>query len=118
MKKQIISLITAVTIFFILGLTDCVLATNQPIENEDTPITSEVTNVQEPGMTQNQDNTQWIGANSTPTDYINDINSQLQNIVSKQQPKDNRRAVAVTIIIIVTVALIAMLVTWYYMTNQ
>lgn len=114
MKKQIISFMMAVTIFFILGLTDGVLATNQPIENEDTPITSEVTNVLESGMTQNQDDTQWVGANSAPTDYINDIN----NIVSKQQPKDNRRAVAVTIIIIVTVALIAMLVTWYYMTNQ
>lgn len=118
MKKQIISSITLIMLTFILGLSSRVIATNQPIANEDIPVTNVVTNVPTSDPTPIQNNTEWINTNSAPSDYVNDINNQLQNMVSKQQPKDMRRQVAVTVIVIVTVLLIVGLITWYYLTNQ
>jgi hypothetical protein len=118
MKKQIVSSIILIILTFILGLSNRVLATNQTIVNEDIPITNVVTNV--PTQIQNniEANVQTPWTNSAPTDYVNDISNQLQNIASGQQPKDMRRQVAIMVIIIVTVLLIVGLITWYYMTNQ
>ncbi len=112
MKKQVISSIALIIIAFMLGLTNYVGATNQNVENENVVVENEIINTN-----RTENNTEWYGVNSAPTDLVNDINDQLQNINSTK-PKDNRRAVAVTIIIIITVALIAILVGWYYMTNQ
>lgn len=117
MKQQIVSVITLIMFAFILGLSSRVIATNQPIANEDIPVTNVVTNVPTSETTPIQNNTEWINTNSTSSDYVNDINNQLQNMVSKQQPKDMRRQVTVTVII-VTVLLIVGLITWYYMTNS
>lgn len=118
MKKRIISFITLMMLTFILGVSNDVLATNQPIANEDIPVTNEATNIPSSEPTPIQNNTEWINTNAAPSDYVNDINNQLQNMVSKQQPKDMRRQVAVTVIVIVTVLLIVGLITWYYLTNQ
>lgn len=118
MKQQIVSVITLIMFAFILGLSSRVIATNQPIANEDIPVTNVVTNVPTSETTPIQNNTEWINTNSASSDYVNDINNQLQNMVSKQQPKDMRRQVTVTVIIIVTVLLIVGLITWYYMTNS
>lgn len=112
MKKQIISFMAFIMILFILGLTDCVLAINQVVEDENSTMQNQLIN-----STGIESNVQTPGTNPTSNDFVNSINNGLQNLVQKP-PKDNRRAVAVTIIIIVTVALIAALVTWYYMTNQ
>lgn len=116
MKKQIVSVITLIMFAFILGLSSRVIATNQPIANEDIPVTNVVTNIPTSEPMPIQNNTEWINTNSASSDYVNDINNQLQNMVSRQQPKDMRRQVTVTIII-VTVLLIVGLITWYYMTN-
>lgn len=112
MKKQIISFMAFIMISFILGLTDCVLAINQVVEDENSTMQNQLIN-----STGIESNVQTPGTNPTSNDFVNSINNGLQNLAQKP-PKDNRRAVAVTIIIIVTVALIAALVTWYYMTNQ
>lgn len=117
MKKQIVSVITLIMFAFILGLSSRVIATNQPIANEDIPVTNVVTNIPTSEPMPIQNNTEWINTNSASSDYVNDINNQLQNMVSRQQPKDMRRQVTVTVIISVTVLLIVGLITWYYMTN-
>lgn len=113
MKKQIISSIILIMITFMLGLTGRVLATDQNIDNDEGIIGNYVENT-----TGIESNVQAQGTNTAPTDYVNDINDQLQNMASKQQPKDMRRQVAVMVIIIITVLLIVGLITWYYMTNQ
>ena len=113
MKKQIISSIILIMITFMLGLTGRVLATDQNIDNDEGIIGNYVENT-----TGIESNVQAQGTNTAPTDYINDISNQLQNIASEQQPKDMRRQVAIMVIIIVTVLLIVGLITWYYMTNQ
>ena len=112
MKKKVISSITLMIIAFMLGLVNYVGATNQNIEDGNITVENEIVN-----KTDGENNTQWYGTNSTPKDFVNDINNQLQN-VNSAQPSDNRKSVIVTIIVIITVALIAVLVTWYYMTNQ
>lgn len=113
MKKQIISSILLIVIVLILGSIEGVLATGQNIDNEEGIVENYIENTN-----REDNNIQMQGTNTAPTDLVNDINNQLQNLASKQQPKDNRRSVAITIIVIITVALIAALVTWYYMTNQ
>lgn len=113
MKKRMILSITLIIIAFIIGLASKTLATDQNLNNEG----ENVGNYME-DTNKVESNRQEPEANTTPTDYINDLNNQLQNIASKQQPKDMRRQVAVTVIIIITVLLIVGLVTWYYMTNQ
>lgn len=112
MKKQIVSSIILIMIAFILGLTGRVLATSQDVDDGGT-----VQNYVE-NTTGEESNIQQQGTNTAPTDYVNDISNQLQNIASRQQPKDMRRQVAIMAIIIVTVLLIVGLITWYYMTNQ
>lgn len=112
MKKQIVSSIILIMIAFMLGLTGRVLATSQDVDDGGT-----VQNYVE-NTTGEESNIQQQGTNTAPTDYINDISNQLQNIASGQQPKDMRRQVAIMVIIIVTVLLIVGLITWYYMTNQ
>lgn len=114
MKKRIISSIMLIMLTFILGLSSRVLATNQTIVNEDIPITNVVT--QTSNNVEGNIQTPWT--NSAPEDYINNISNQLQDMASKQPPKDTRRQVAVMVIIIITVLLIVGLITWYYMTNQ
>lgn len=112
MKKQIISTIILIMIAVLFGLTGKGLATNQAIVGEEGIVENYLENTND--VTSNM---QAPGTNATPTDYVNNISDQLQNMVSKQQPKDQRRQVAVTTIIIITILLIIGLVTWYYMTN-
>lgn len=123
MKRKMLSFIMIIMAAFILGMTSRVLATNLNIDNEEETRENYLENA-----TEVESNTQIQGTNAEPTqapetgttstDYINDLSERLQNMASKQQPKDMRRQVAVTVIIIVTVLLIIGLVTWYYMTNQ
>ncbi|MCI9039555.1 MAG: hypothetical protein HFJ29_06790 [Clostridia bacterium] len=112
MKKKIVSMMVLITIAFIIGMADCVGATNTNIDNTNMMIENEIVNT-----TGIENNTQWPGINESTNHFINDINDQLQNMTYTPK-KDNRRAVTVTIIIIITVAIIAALVGWYYMTNQ
>lgn len=121
MKRKMLSSIMIIMVAFILGLTSRVLAINQSIDNEEEMVENYLENTM--GV---EENTQIQGTNIEPTqapgtnstDYVNDLSERLQNMASQQQPKDQRKQVAVTTIIIVTILLIIGLVTWYYMTNQ
>lgn len=112
MKKQMISMIALITVAFILGLANFVGATNTNIENGNIIIENEIVNT-----TGIENNTQWPGVNEPTNNFINDINNQLQNMTYTPK-KDNRKAITVTVIIIITTAIIAALVGWYYITNQ
>ena len=118
MKKRMISSIMLIMFTFILGVSSRVLATNQTIANEDIPITNVVINVPTQISNNVEGNIQTPWTNSVPEDYINNISNQLQDMASKQPPKDTRRQVTVMVIVIITVLLIVGLITWYYMTNQ
>lgn len=113
MKKKMISSMMLIMIAFLLGLTGRVLATSQVMDNGERMVENYLENT-----AAEEGNIQTPGVDSAPSDYVNGINNQLQNIASGQQPKDMRRQVAVMVIIIVIVLLIVGLITWYYMTNQ
>lgn len=113
MKKQIISSIILIMLAFMLGLTGRVLATDQNIDNDEGIVENHVENT-----TGVESNIQTQGTNTAPADYVNDMSNRLQNMASGQQTKDRRKQVTVMVIIIITVAIIATLIAWYYMTNQ
>lgn len=112
MKKRVMSIMMLIMVAFMFGFTDRVWATNMNSERGNTIIENEVINT-----TSSDNNTLIYGVDSNTDNFINDINDHLQNMTYTPK-KDNRKAVTVTIIIIVTVAIIAALVGWYYMTNQ
>jgi len=112
MKKQMISNVIIIMLVFILGITGRTLATSQNVDDGEGTIENYEEN------TEVESNVQIPGTNTDPTDYANDMSNRLQDMAFKQQPKDMRRQTTITIIIIITVAIIATLIVWYYMTNQ
>lgn len=107
MKKQVILSSILITFLLMFGISGCTLATNQSVNNDEAIVTN---------TTNTSGNTIWYGTNSIPSN-VEGIQNEFQKPTDKVQ-KDNKRAVTVTIVVMITAALIAALVGWYYMTNQ
>ena len=60
---------------------------------------------------------EWYGTNSVPNDVDDDTNDELQNSTVKRQ-LDSKRKVAITVIIVISIAIIVTVGAWYYKTKQ
>ena len=112
MKKRII--LSSILILLTLGLANIALGTNQTVNNQDDPMTVKNYVINSTGS---NENTEWYGTNSVPNEVDDDTNDELQNSTVKRQ-LDSKRKVAITVIIVISIAIIVTVGAWYYKTKQ